>query len=263
MEEGLFFVVAEKGVEDLFCGCGDAEGHGSAGEAFAEADDVGLPGAVFACEEFTGPSETCEDFVCDAEDAVSGETFEDAVEEFGGICFHATGGLEEGFVDTGCELVGVAVDEGEGGFDVIGGRGIDEDDFEKVIVEGGSEDAAFADGHGSEGIAVVGVTEGEDTIAFGYGFQVVPILDGHFDGYFDGGGSVVGIEDTGEGAGEEGEESFGEGDGGFVCEAGEDDVFEGIGLPEDGPGDMGVAVSVNIDPPGAYRVYIGVVLVVE
>ncbi len=70
VEEGFAPVVAKKGFEYPFGGRGYAEGHGSAGEAFAKADDVGFLAEVFAGEDASGAAETCQDFIGNAEDAL-------------------------------------------------------------------------------------------------------------------------------------------------------------------------------------------------
>jgi hypothetical protein len=88
-------------------------------------------------------------------------------------------------------------------------------------------------------------------------------LDGHFYRDFDGGGTIVRVEEAGEGTGEEGKEAFGKEDGGFVGKAGEDHVFKAESLLIEAFGDIRVAVAVNVDPPAADRVDIGFPVVIE
>jgi len=52
-------------------------------------------------------------------------------------------------------------------------------------------------------------------------------------------------------------------DGGFVGESGEDHVFEPEGLLVYSFGDIGMAMAVDVDPPAADRVDIGLTLFIE
>ena len=59
------------------------------------------------------------------------------------------------------------------------------------------------------------------------------------------------------------QEAFGEPDGGFMGESGEDHVFKPEGLLVYLFGDIGMAMAVDIDPPTADRVDIGLTLFIE
>jgi len=263
VEKGFAAVVAKEGVEDLFGGGGNTKRHGSAGEAFAKGDDVGFLLEVFTCEEPAGPAEAGHDLVGYAKDVLPVGFFQQLVEQGGVINVHAAGGLEEGFVDE-CGDAGTLVADGFAeGVDVFGGWGVDKSDFEEIVAERVGEDAAFADGHSAKRVPVIGVVECENLVAGRRRGLVAPVLDGHFDRDFDGGGAIVGVEDAGELTGQEGEEAFGEVDGGFVGEAGKDHVFKPEGLLVETFGDMGVAMAVDVDPPAADRVDIGFSVVIE
>src|ERR1700677_1797238 len=91
VEKGFAAVVAKEGIEDLFGGGGDTKGHGSTGEAFAKADDVGFLFGVFPCEEPAGPAKAGKDFVGYAEDVLAAGFFQQLVEEGGVMDMHAAG----------------------------------------------------------------------------------------------------------------------------------------------------------------------------
>ncbi len=274
MEKGFAPVVAEEGFEDLFGGRRCPECHGSPRKAFAKADDVGLLFEIFAGEQPAGPAEPGQDFVGDAKDALHVRFGQQFVEQPCLIDMHAAGGLEERLVDEAGDARTFLADGFAKRVDIFGGGGIDKDDVEEVVAEWGGKDAPLADAHGAESIAVIGMVEGKDPgagrLRRGYGGQVggrcglvPPVLDGHFDGDFDGGRAIVGVEDAGELARQEGEEAFGEVDGGFVGKAGKDHVVKPEGLLIESFRDIGVAVAVDVDPPAADRVDIGLTLVIE
>ena len=83
---------------------------------------------------------------------------------------------------------------------------------------------------------------------------IPPILDSHFDGYFHRGRPVVGIKDPGKVPGQEGQKSFRQLHGRFVGKPGKDDMLQLACLSIDLFGDIGVTMSMDIDPPAADRI---------
>lgn len=90
----------------------------------------------------------------------------------------------------------------------------------------------------------------------------MPILKAHFEGYFNGGGAVVGEKDFCLIGWQDGEYLFGELYGRLVREAGKDNVFEGQCLLVYAAGNMGVCVPVYVHPPRGDAIYVFVALLV-
>lgn len=101
---------------------------------------------------------------------------------------------------------------------------------------------------------MVGAVKGDEGIAL-RAAVLLPVLEGHADGGFDGGGAVVGEEGAGDfAAGEQVDELFGEADGGLVGEAKEGGVGDLAELLDDGSIDDGVGVAVDVGPDGGVAV---------
>lgn len=205
--------VAE-GVVDSVFDDGGAKGHGAAGEGFADADEVGVDAGVVVGEAFAGTAEAHGDFVDDEQDVVLFAAVGELLEVAGGVDFHAGGAEAEGFEDDGGELMGVVGDDGAGGFKAVGiiVRRSWKGEFGGVgddVAVGFVEVVDKADAEGAEGVAVVALVHADEGFFFGAA-DVVPVLDGNFEGGFDGAGAVGGEEDVAVGGGHEVGEGLGE-----------------------------------------------------
>lgn len=88
-------------------------------------------------------------------------------------------------------------------------------------------------------------------------------LDRHFHRCFDGGGSVVTKEDTGEGGGrEERDQAICQGDGLGIRRAEERDVGNAFELFTNGAGDCGVAMTVDIRPDRGVSIEVSAALAI-
>lgn len=76
-------------------------------------------------------------------------------------------------------------------------RGGDLEGIEEQFAEGLIENRWAADAHCAEGVAVIAHVEGDEFFLL-FLAGVEPVLEGHFQGGFDGGGAIVGKEDPGE-----------------------------------------------------------------
>ena len=256
-----------EGVVDGVFDEGGAEGHGAAGEGFADADEVGVDAGVVVGEAFAGAAEAHGDFVDDEQDVVFLAAVGELLEVAGGVDFHAGGAEAEGFEDDGSELVGVLGDDGAAGLEAVGvvGGGVGEWEFGGVgddVAVGFVEGVDKADAEGAEGVAVVALVHADEGFFFGSA-DVVPVLDGDFEGGFDGAGAIGGEEDVAVGGGHEVGEGFGEFEYVGVGHAAGDGVLEGGGLLLDGVDDLGVVVAEGAGPPAGDDVEVSVVVLVE
>ena len=78
-----------EGVVDGVFDEGGAEGHGAAGEGFADADEVGVDAGVVVGEAFAGSAEAHGNFVDDEQDVVLLAAVGELLEVSGGVDFHA------------------------------------------------------------------------------------------------------------------------------------------------------------------------------
>ncbi len=147
-------------------------------------------------------------------------------------------------------IVGCGVGEGE-----LGGVG---DDVAVGFVEVIDE----ADAESAEGVAVVALVHADEGFFFG-ATDVVPVLDGNFEGGFDGAGAVGGEEDVAVGGGHEVGEGLGELKNVGVGHAAGDGVLESGGLLLDRFYDLGVVVAEGAGPPAGDGVEVSGALVVE
>ena len=271
--EGVVVVAVGEGVVKAVAGDGGAERKGACGEGLAEADDVGIDMGMLEGEETPGATKAGGDFIDDEEDVVFAAPVGDAGEGPGSIEVHAGGTLDEGFNDEGGEFVSdgaeafekaVEAGLGAGGVVEAGGGTVGKGKalgFEEEVGEGAMEGFEVAKGHAAEGVAVVGGGEAGKAGAGGLA-EVGAVLDGDFDGLFDGAGPVGGEEDVAVGGGHEAGEAFGEADGLGVGEVAEDAVLELGGLLLDSMDDVRVAMAKGAGPPGGDGVDEGSALVV-
>lgn len=112
-----------------------------------------------------------------------------------------------------------------------------------------TERGARADGHCTDSVSVIGMFK-RDNGSFLRAADVLPILDGHFESDFDGGGAVVGKENAFELTRKNSVKICSELFDTVVSESGEQNVIDFRGLVGDGSHDGGMAVAVNVGPPG-------------
>lgn len=250
VEEGAAFGgIAEEAVEDALGGEGGGEGEVAASEAFGEAEEVGGDAFLLAGEHSAGAAEAGHDFVEDEEDVVLMAPVVEAFEHALGPEAHAGSALDEGLDDDGGGAGEVVW--GQGGEGVEAGDG---DDAVAEVIAAAFEEGDAAEAGGTEGVAMVGAVEGDEGVALRTAV-LLPVLEGHADGGFDGGGAVVGEEGAGDfAAGEEIDEFFGEADGGLVGEAEEGGVGDAAELVDDGGIDGRVGVAVGVGPDGGVAV---------
>ena len=119
---------------------------------------------------------------------------------------------------------------------------------EKKTAKRIAERGARADGHGADGVSMIGVLESDDR-NFPRATNILPILNGDFESDFHGGGAIVGKENAVEFARHNFAEAGGELFDAIVGEAREQDVIDFRGLLGDGGHDGGMAMPMQIDPP--------------
>src|SRR6185437_7838583 len=112
-----------------------------------------------------------------------------------------------------------------------------------------SECRAVAGGHSADGVSVISMFERDDGAFLGAA-DVLPVLHGDFQGDFDGSGAIIreknAFEWRGDGFAEEQGELFD-----FrMRESGEEDVVHFRSLFSDGGHDGGMAMAVDVGPPG-------------
>ncbi len=155
-----------------------------------------------------------------------------------------------------------------GGFEVQGAsvtvRGRGSEHREQQGLEHGVEPGDAAQADVSEGVAVIGVFEGDEAVAGRLGIGLLaPVLEGHLERDLDGGGAVVGEEDAGEAGWGEVREAAGQFDGGGVGDSEERDVGHLVELAADGLVDAGVAMAVDVAPEGADAIEVAAAVGVE
>ena len=102
--------------------------------------------------------------------------------------------------------------------------------------------------HRADGVAVIRVTKRDDAPPLGIA-PVLPVLQGHLHGDFDGRRSVVGIEDSRQPGRKNADEPFGEFDRRLVRRAGEDHVFDLLRLLGNRLVQPRMRVAVDVHPP--------------
>src|SRR5579872_3148303 len=185
MKKGPPPVFAKEGLKDLFSRSGYAERHGSPGESFAETNDVWFLIQVLAGEHPARATKSGQDLVGNAEYPLGAGLSEQRVHKNGIVNAHAACGLKQRFINECREIWSFPAEQFTERAGIFARGGIDEHDFKKIVAEWVGEDAALADGHGAERVAVVGMAEGQDPGPLCLAL-VPPKLDGHFDGNFDG-----------------------------------------------------------------------------
>ncbi len=121
---------------------------------------------------------------------------------------------------------------------------------------------ASAYAHCAEGIAVIGMAESQYFISFG-SLLVLPVLNGHFDGNLHGCGSVIGVENLFKIPRKDFQKSFCKLNCGFMGEPGKDHVFQMQSLLINFACDVRISMTVNIHPPAADGIYIGVSCIIK
>ena len=117
------------------------------------------------------------------------------------------------------------------------------------------EAGQVADADVAEGVAVVGALQGEEfRLARPRVRPLPPVLKRHFQGDFDGGGAVVGIEDVVEAGRRQFDEAAGQADGRHVGQAEQGAVGDGVELFADGGVDFRDAMAVDVAPERRHAV---------
>ena len=164
---------------------------------------------------------------------------------------HSPCSLEEGLHQQAVELVVVSAEgllqsgNGGGDMDHVGAGTVGLEDEVVVLV--------VADLHRLEGVAVVGVLQGQNQGALGFS-PVHVVLQGHFQGHLHRHAARVGEEGVVQIAGEKLPQLFCQPESGLVGEAAQHHVGELLHLLNDGPVELRVLVAVDHAPPGGHRV---------
>ena len=190
---------SSKGIEYFLTDEGGSQRQVTGGNAFSQAEQVGLYVLVMAGKHFSGSTKTDGDFVGNEQDTVLAGYLADSVEVARGGDDDSSGTLDDGLDNDGGDLVCVFredlvnfVGAGEiAGFRLKaqfasvtvwrGGQMGLEEQGGKDLVE--KVDSAEADG--ADGVSVVAVAQSEE--AFARLTQVLPILEGDFGSNFHGG----------------------------------------------------------------------------
>ena len=264
-------VIAQEGTVDFIGGQGSGHGKVAAGEAFAQAEEVGGDAFLLAGEHRPGAAEAGGDFVGDEEYLVFPAEFRGPFQVAFGVDEHAPGALDEGFDKQGGDAAGVPFEDflqslmtapvagplvGAEGAAVGVGRGGGEGGEEEGAVDPVEEvDAADADG--AEGVAVVAFREVDERGFFRTRVgPLLPVLKSHFDGDFNRGRAVVRVEDAGQFRRGDFNEFFGQPDSRKVGEAQEGAVGDPVELVPNGVVDFRDAVAVDVAPHGGGAVYV-------
>ena len=156
-------VGAEEGVEDVAGRHGGRHGEIAAGDPLAEAQQIGAQARLLGGEERAGAAEARGHLVADQEHVVRvGTPHRPGARSDGGGHQHARRTLHEGLDHHRGQLAGVGLDgrAGLGGPAGVGVAGRAQH-REAERVEDRAEDAAVAERERADGVAVVGVAQGE------------------------------------------------------------------------------------------------------
>ncbi len=204
--------------------------------------------------------------------------FPHAAEIAARVHHHAGGGLDQRLDDHGGDPPVFRAEHPLQLFQVIGGQVFRRDAGRRAIAVGhgqaerleqqrpehGVKPLDAADAHAPQGVAVVGVAQGEVAGLFRPRIgPLPPILEGHFQGHFDGRGPVVGEEHVGQARRRQIDQPPGELDGRRVRRAQERDVGDAVQLRADGRIQPRMAMAVDIAPQAADAVDVGVAVDVE
>ena len=121
-------------------------------------------------------------------------------------------------------------------------------------------DAADADG--ADGVAVIGVFQGDEPALFRPA-EMLPVLKSHLDADLDGGRAVIGVKDLAEPFRSDLDKSFGEQRRLLAGKAEQGRVFDLVQLPLDSLIDGGVTVTVHIGPEVGNAIEIAVAVAVD
>lgn len=244
-----------EGGVDCVGGEGGGQGEVAASEALGQAEEVRGDAFTLAGEEGSGSAHADGDLVEDQQGVVLANQLGQLSQEAVGVDPNAGSALNDRLKDNGGNLAGMlaqqAVDGLEGFGRILGRRAGSAEGGEQEGAKHGVEAGNAAEADIAEGIAVVGAVEGEEEAALGFGgIFLAPVLEGEFEGHFDGGGSRVGEEDTGQPGWSKLGKPAGEADGRFVGQAQEGGVGDPVELTAEGSVERGVAVAEEVAPEG-------------
>ena len=229
------------------------ERHRAAGEAFRQADDIGDHPRLVAGEARAGAAPAGHHLVGDEEDAVRRTNAAHFGEHPRRIDQHAAGAEDQRFDDEGGGFLQASGFEcvERGLFHAVMGEG-DGVDVEQQRLPRAVVDAALADRHRADGVAMIAVVEDENAAArLAY---VEPVAERHLERDLDAGRARVRKEDAGERGGGDADQFGGEAFGGLVRPAREDELVELFGLGPDRSHDLRVRMAVRRHPPARDRV---------
>ena len=266
--EGQAGVVTDEGFEHRFAGHGHAHRQTSPRQAFGQGHQIRPDARPPAGEPVAAASEAGEHFIGDQQGS-----------RLAGACLHlpqklwphhghAPGPLQQRFEDhRRCRCLQHALEHLEcrrflGLHGIVvppGGRPGNPGDGKKLVFEWGAEQVAFANGHRSEGVAVISPVEGDDLIA-----RLAPVgppLAGDLERHFHRRGAVVGEEQPLQAA--EAAQAYGQLFRRLMGEVGKNHLLEAGGLIGDGLGQHRMGMAVQGDPPAADGIDQGLALLTD
>ena len=187
-------MLAEEALVDALGGQRRRERHVAAGQALAEAEEVGSDALLLAREHRPRSPEARRDLVADQQRAVAVAGLAHRAQIAGRLDAHPRRALDERLDDHGGDLLAVAV-EGPLELGGVAGRHVVGAEEERLV--GGVEEVDAADRGRAERVAVVGVAQADERgAARVLAAALVPVLERHLERDLDRGRARVGVEDA-------------------------------------------------------------------
>ena len=241
LEGFLFRMGAEKSVVDFLRDQRRGKGKDAAGQPLGTTEQIGNNFLTLAGEHGARPAECGHDFIEDQQRSGPIAVRAEFPEHSRGPWLHAGHSLDDRLNDDG----GQFLRPGEGAELLHVRKALDGKVHAREAVK---ERGDAAEARGARGIAMVGIGETCEAPPEGIS-ALLPVLDRHLEGGFDGGGSVVGEEDAGKGgAGKKPRKPDSQADSRGMGGAQKGGVVERGKLTGDGLDDSRVGVSVDIGP---------------
>ncbi len=218
---------------------------------------------MLAGEHRAGAAESCQDLIGDEERAKSIAERARSCQEFARPDHHTAGclqhrldqhcgdrvsALRQGSLQT-AQTIDLAARAFETQRTPIAVRRFDPNRLEQHRRERLREDRGFTGGHRADGVAVIGVMQGDEPVTLRLS-EVPPILQRQLERDLNGCRAVVGIEHPGQPFRQDADETLGQFNSRTMGTSGEDDVFELASLLGQRFVEAGVRVAVNVHPPG-------------
>jgi len=256
-------VVVVEGLVDVLRGQNRGQGQIAAGDALGQAQQIGADAGVFVGEQLAGAAEADGDLVGDVVHLPGVAQLPQLAQIDGRIDAHAGGALDQGFDDDGGDLpvalghqplqvleaggVAAVAAEAVGAAETVrplGLEGVEEHGPVDVAIQ-----IAAAHGQGADGLAVVGLREGDEADLVGSA-ALLPVLEAHFQGHFHRRRTVVGQKHPIQVARRQGHQPLRQFRRRLVGEAGEDVVGDALRLLLQGAVEARMVVAEQVDPPG-------------